>query len=281
MARLTSSACLLLLLLARAATPAAAEALRVCADPANLPQSNAQGEGYENKIAAALAHDLNRTLEYTYFPQRMGFVRNTLRARDEATQQFKCDLIIGVPSGYELTATTRPYLHSTYALVFAPHGPLTGVHSVAELLALPAPVRATLRIGVFARTPAADWVLQHALMDNAVFYAPQSGDPNETPESIVERDLSAGTVDAAVLWGPIAGYLAGRHGGGARPAWMAVPFPAEPGIRFDYEIAMGVRFGEQQWLDTLNVWIAQHQLQIDQILAEFHVPVLGATPAGG
>jgi ABC-type amino acid transport substrate-binding protein len=119
-------------------------------------------------------------------------------------------------------------------------------------------------------------------MDNAVFYAPQSGDPNETPESIVERDLSAGAVDAAALWGPIAGYLASRHGGGgAEPAWMAVPFPAAPGIRFDYEIAMGVRFGEQQWLDTLNAWIAQHQLQIDQILAEFHVPVLGTTPAGG
>ncbi len=86
--------------------------LRVCADPDNLPLSNQRGEGYENKIAEALASDLGRRVEYTFFPQRMGFVRNTLRQRDEATQQFKCDVIIGVPKGYELTATTRPYMHS-------------------------------------------------------------------------------------------------------------------------------------------------------------------------
>jgi hypothetical protein len=92
--------------------------LRVCADPDNLPLSNARGEGYENKIAEQLARDLGRKLEYTYFPQRMGFVRNTLRQKDPQTQQFKCDVIIGVPKGYELTATTRPYMRSTYALVF-------------------------------------------------------------------------------------------------------------------------------------------------------------------
>src|SRR5688572_14670653 len=92
--------------------------LRVCADPDNLPLSNQRGEGYENKIAEELARDLGRRIEYTYFPQRMGFVRNTLRNRDETTKQFKCDVIIGVPKGYELTATTRPYMHSTYALVF-------------------------------------------------------------------------------------------------------------------------------------------------------------------
>ena len=74
-------------------------ALRVCADPNSLPQSNDHGEGYENKIAEALAHDLGKKVEYTYFPQRMGFVRNTLRARDDQTQQFKCDVIIGVPKG--------------------------------------------------------------------------------------------------------------------------------------------------------------------------------------
>ncbi len=82
--------------------------LRVCADPSSLPQSNDRGEGYENKIAEALAHDLGKKVEYTFFPQRMGFVRNTLRARDEQSLKFKCDLIIGVPKGYDLTATTQP-----------------------------------------------------------------------------------------------------------------------------------------------------------------------------
>jgi len=93
--------------------------LHVCADPSSLPQSNDRGEGYENKIAEALAHDLGKKVEYTFFPQRMGFVRMTLRARNETTLKFKCDLIIGVPKGYELTATTQPYMRSTYAMVFA------------------------------------------------------------------------------------------------------------------------------------------------------------------
>src|ERR1700716_2614675 len=93
--------------------------LHVCADPSSLPQSNDRGEGYENKIAEALAHDLGKKVEYTFFPQRMGFVRMTLRARDESTLKFKCDVIIGVPKGYELTATTQPYMRSTYAMVFA------------------------------------------------------------------------------------------------------------------------------------------------------------------
>src|SRR3569833_1499425 len=86
--------------------------LRVCADPVGMPQSNDRGEGYENKIAEALARDLGKKVEYTFFPQRMGFVRMTLRARDEQSQQYKCDLIIGVPTGYDLTATTKPYMRS-------------------------------------------------------------------------------------------------------------------------------------------------------------------------
>jgi len=98
------------------------DALRVCADPSNLPLSNTRGEGYENKIAELLARDLKRHVEFTFFPQRMGFVRNTLRLKDDATQQFKCDVIIGVPKGFELTATTQPYMRSTYALVFRERG---------------------------------------------------------------------------------------------------------------------------------------------------------------
>src|SRR5215470_9196229 len=83
--------------------------LHVCADPSSLPQSNDRGEGYENKLAEALARDLGKKVEYTFFPQRMRFVRMTLRARDETTLKFKCDVIIGVPTGYDLTATTKPY----------------------------------------------------------------------------------------------------------------------------------------------------------------------------
>jgi ABC-type amino acid transport substrate-binding protein len=148
---------------------------------------------------------------------------------------------------------------------------------------LPPAQRGALRIGVFARTPAADWILQNGFVERAVFYAPQSGDPRETAETIVERDLTAGTIDAAILWGPIAGDLAGRHPADAAhgPAWSALAFPAAPGIRFDYEMAMGVRFGEDAWREELDRWIAAHQAEIDAILASYHIPLLTAPSPQG
>jgi quinoprotein dehydrogenase-associated probable ABC transporter substrate-binding protein len=248
--------------------------LRVCADPNNMPLSNEQGEGYENKIAEALAKDLGRTTQYTYFPQRMGFVRNTLRQKDPQTQQFKCDVIIGVPKGYELTATTRPYMRSTYALVYATREDLKDLQTAADLLKLSPKTRQALRIGVFGRSPGADWMLRNDLMEHAVFYTPQSGDPAESPAHIIEQDLAAGRIDAAIVWGPIAGLLVRKHADA--PAWRAVPFMPQPDIKFDYEISMGVRQGEKEWQNTLDQWIGAHQAKVDEILTSYRIPLLDA-----
>jgi quinoprotein dehydrogenase-associated probable ABC transporter substrate-binding protein len=261
-------------LLAAAHAPGADAVLRVCADPGNMPLSNQRGEGYENKIAQALARDLGRSVEFTYFPQRMGFVRNTLRQRDEATQQFKCDVIIGVPKGFELTATTRPYMRSTYALLFEARDEFARLQSPEDLLALPAERLHALRIGVFGRSPGADWLLRNKLLDHAVFYAPQSGDPAENPADVIERDLTADKIDMAILWGPIAGFLEGRHA--QHPGWRALPFKPDSAIKFDYEISMGVRFGEKEWKDTLDQWIDAHQREVQSILASYRVPLLDA-----
>jgi quinoprotein dehydrogenase-associated probable ABC transporter substrate-binding protein len=253
--------------------------LRVCADADGLPQSNSRGEGYENKIAQALARDLGRKVEYTYFPQRMGFVRNTLRARDEQTQQFKCDVIIGVPKGYELTATTQPYMHSIYALVVPARADLKDLKTAEDLMKLPPAKLHALRIGLFAKTPASDWVLQNGLLDRAVLYATQSGDPKETANTIVERDLAAGNIDVAIVWGPIAGFIVNRHTG--PKGWSAVPFKPDPKIRFDYEISMGLRNGEKEWQNTLDNWIAGHRAEIAQILTAYHIPLVeSASPQG-
>jgi len=257
-----------------AATQANDEAgvLRVCADPDNLPLSNERGEGYENRIATELAQDLGRRVEYTFFPQRMGFVRNTLRQRDEATQQYKCDVIVGVPHGYELTATTQPYMRSTYAMVFRAQGDLEKLKSPDDLLKLPPEQRRKLRIGIFARSPAADWLLRNGMLDQAESYAQQSGDPHENPAGIIERDLVAGKIDVAIIWGPMAGFLVDRHS--SQGAWRALPFKSYPGIKFDYDISMGVRFGEKEWKDTLDAWIASHHREINTILASYRIPLI-------
>jgi quinoprotein dehydrogenase-associated probable ABC transporter substrate-binding protein len=266
-------ACLIL----RAGSAPAGQAegiLKVCADPSNLPLSNNKGEGYENKIAEALARDLKLKIEYTFFPQRIGFIRNTLRLKDEESQQYKCDLIIGVPKGYELTATTLPYMHSTYSLIFSSRADLKDLHTAEDLLKLPREKLDALHIGVFTKSPGADWLLKNKLVDNAVSYSHQNGDAEESPARTIERDLSNGKIDAAILWGPIAGMLVAERT--RDPRWRAVPFEPDPTIKFDYEISMGLRNGEKQWKDTLDAWIASHQPQIDSILVSYKVPLVDA-----
>jgi quinoprotein dehydrogenase-associated probable ABC transporter substrate-binding protein len=258
-------------LLAAAGTASGAEALKVCADPANLPLSNDKGEGYENKIADAMARDLGRKVEYVFFPQRMGFVRNTLRMRDEKTNQWKCDVIMGVPTGYDLTATTQPYLHSTYALLLAPRPEFAGLHTADDLLKLPPEQLAKLRVGVFSRSPGNDWLLKNSLVEHAAVYTHQNGDVDESPARTIERDMTGGEINAAILWGPIAAMLAEQH---ANLNWRAVPFLPQPDIRFDYSISMGLRRGEPEWQKTLDGWIAGHGPQIAAILKSYQIPVV-------
>ena len=222
-----------------------------------------------------MARDLKLRVEYTFFPQRIGFVRNTLRSKDEQSQQYKCDLIVGVPKEYELTATTQPYMHSTYALIFSARSDLSGLQTAEDLLKLPRDRLDALHIGVFTKSPGADWLLKNGLVDHAVSYSHQNGDVDESPARTIERDLAAGKIDAAILWGPIAGMLVEKRT--KEPKWRAVPFGPDPKIKFDYEISMGLRNGEKQWKDTLDAWISAHHSQIDSILVSYKVPLVDAT----
>jgi mxaJ protein len=139
---------------------AADRVLRVCADPNNLPFSNRQGGGFENKIAEVLAKDLAARLEYTWWAQRRGFVRNTLRAGE-------CDLLMGVPKGYELALTTMPYYRSGYVFVYRRADAL-------HLVSLDDPVLRQLRVGVqmigadFANTPPAHAISKRGIIGNVV-----------------------------------------------------------------------------------------------------------------
>src|SRR3984885_15956401 len=96
---------------------------RVCADPRNLPFSDEAGGGFENKLDALFAQKLGEPASYTYFPQVIGFVRNTLNA-------LRCDVIMGVAVGDDLVQTTNPYYRTTYALVFRPGSGLDGIESL-------------------------------------------------------------------------------------------------------------------------------------------------------
>ena len=124
-------------------------ALKGCADPNSMPLSNQELEGYENRIAETLAASLNIPAKYTWFPQRRGFVRNTMRAKDPATGEYKCDLIIGVPKSFELAITTEPYYRSTYALVFKKGNGLDDIKSGQDFVNLDTARKVGLRVGIF------------------------------------------------------------------------------------------------------------------------------------
>ncbi|MBK8335596.1 MAG: quinoprotein dehydrogenase-associated putative ABC transporter substrate-binding protein [Sterolibacteriaceae bacterium] len=248
--------------------------LRVCADPNNMPLSNQRQEGYENKIAELFARELGWTLEYTWFPQRMGFIRNTLRAKGPNGDGYKCDLVIGWATGAEMAATTKPYLRSTFAMAYVKGKGLDAITSPDDLLKLPAEQLAKLKLGAFAQSSPIDWLVRNGLTTQLVPYQTMSADPANYPGEIVERDLVDGKIDAAFVWGPIAGYF-GKKVTSAQV--VIVPFKPQPGYQFDYSISMGVRYGEKEWKDQVEKLIDANRGRIQEILASYNVPQLDET----
>ncbi|MCX8003530.1 MAG: quinoprotein dehydrogenase-associated putative ABC transporter substrate-binding protein [Burkholderiaceae bacterium] len=255
---------------AAAQAPPLPDAFRACIDPSNLPFSNTAGEGIENKIAELFGRKLGLKVEYYAFPQRMGFIRNTLRYRLPG-QNFRCDVVLGVPEGYDMVAVTKPYYRSTYALVYRKGGPLDGVRSGADLFALAPEVTRKLRIGVYDKSPGATWLEKHGWDAQAQMYPILSADPEHYPGEIIERDLAQGKLDAAVVWGPVAGFYARRV---KNVELVVVPLKSEPGVRFDYAIAMGVRHGEPAWKATIERLIDENRAELLAILRQYNVPLV-------
>lgn len=245
-------------------------AFRPCIDPDNLPFANLKGEGFENRIAELFGQKLGLPVKNYAFPQRMNFIRNTLRYKLPG-EDFRCDIVMSVPAGYDQVSATTPYYRSTYALVYPKGKGLDKVRTGDDLAALPPDLRNTLRIGMHDKSPASVWLVKHGLEAQARPYLMLSPDPDQYPGQLIEKDLAEGKIDAAVVWGPIAGYYAKR----VRNMDLAViPLKSEPGVKFDYEIAMGVRFGEPEWKASVQKLIVDNQGAITAILREYHVPLV-------
>ena len=247
--------------------------LRVCQDPNNLPFSNTNGEGIENKLAELFAKKLGWKLDYFSFPQRMGFIRNTIKFKLPGTN-YRCDIIMGVPSGFDQVATTKPYYRSTYALVFPKGKGLDNVKSKQDFLQLDPKQLKKLKIGLYDRSPASQWLSRRGLLELAVPYRMMNADPNQYPGEIIEKDLAAGKIDVAIVWGPLGGYFAKKI---KEPELSIVPLTSEPGVNFQYEMAMGVRFGENEWKAQVDKFLDQSKPEINAILREFYVPLLDET----
>jgi quinoprotein dehydrogenase-associated probable ABC transporter substrate-binding protein len=234
-------------------------AFRVCSDPANLPFSNDKGEGFENKIAELLAAKLNVPLKYIWYPNTVGFLRNTLRVR-------RCDVVMGTVTGAELVQTTNPYYRSVYVMVTR-----TADNITADKIEDPA--LKNLKIGLNAGTPPADIAAKNGLAANIRPYDLYVDTRVQSPSKDMINDLVNKQIDVALLWGPIAGYYAAQHGDELK----VTPLLNEPkSTRLEFYITAAVRPGENKWKNDINTLLRENKAEIDKILRDYHIPVLNA-----
>ena len=266
--RLLAPRCLLLALcslLFASGIASADRELRVCADPNNLPFSNERGEGFENRIAELLARDLGAKLTYTWWAQRRGFIRNTLGARI-------CDVVMGVPAGYDPVLTTRPYYRSTYVFV-------TRKQSGLSLSSFDDPRLRRLRIGVHligddgANVPPAHALTRRGIITNVSGYSIYGNYSEPNPPARLIDAVASGAIDVAIAWGPLAGYFSPREPV-ALKLTPVTPAVDPPELRMTFAIAMGVRKNDAELRDELNGWIDRRRSAIDSILDSFGVPRL-------
>ncbi len=232
--------------------------LRVCADPRNLPYSNEAGEGFENKIATLLARKLGKELTYEYYPGATGFVRNTLNAH-------RCDIIMGMPQKDDIAQVTNPYYRTAYAIVTKPGTEMASIDDLAD------PRLQGKRIGIIAGTPPATSLAVNGLLGNVKSYPLVVDTRFDSPASTMIEDLAKDRIDVAILWGPLAGYLAKRSETKLKVTAL-LKEPAEPPMI--YRIAMGVRPSDQNWKRQLNKFISENGAEITQILVSYGVPLL-------
>jgi len=238
---------------------------RVCADPENMPHSNQKQEGFENKIADLVAKELGEPTRYTWWGQRRGFIRNTMNA---TLEEGRCDVVIGVPEGYDLVSPTKPYYRSTYVFVYPKDkGPQIkslddqilkkvkiGVHLLGDDYTNPPPVHELAKRGVVGN-----------LIGFSTFYSA------DNPPSAIIDAVASGKVDVAIVWGPAAGYFVKQQ----RVPLAMVPVPSGPGdLPFEFGISMGVKQGNTALKSQLEKVIETRRAEIVKILNDYNVPLI-------
>jgi mxaJ protein len=239
--------------------------LTACADPNNLPFSNKGGQGFENKLAEMIASDLRAKLNYVWWAQRRGYVRNTLNERS-------CDFWPGVGSNVEMVATSRPYYRSTYEFVSRTSSNLVG-------LTLDDPRLKKLKIGVqmvgndATNTPPAHALAARGIIRNVRGYMLYGDYSKPNPPADIVRAVQRGDVDVALVWGPLAGYFAAQSPVPLRLE-PVTPWMANNQWPMQFDVSVGVQNGNDKLLKEIDGVLRRRSGDIRKLLADYHVPVV-------
>ena len=257
---------------AQAATAQEKGILRVCADPNSMPFSNQAGEGLENRIAEMMAKDFGWKVEFFFFPQRMAFFRNSLKAKAaDGEEGYKCDLATSSAPEAEGAVATKTYYTSTWTMGMPAGKGLDAIRQPDDLLKLPKDQLAKLRFGVFPASPGADWVLRNGFDKQMVPFQQMLGDPNSYPGQMVDVSLVKGDIDVAFIWGPIGSYHARQT---KAVKLRVVPMVPDAETVTDFSIAMAVRYREPEWKAKVEDFLTRRKADIDKVMADYGVPLV-------
>ena len=253
---------------AQAPAPAKSpQALRVCANPDNLPYSNQEQQGFENKIAELIGTELGLPVRYLWHAQRRGYLRRTLNAG-------RCDLVMGAPVGLRSLITTEPYYRSTYVFVTRKDRKL-GISSFDD------PALKPLKIGLHVvgddgeNPPPVYSLARRGLANNVTGYKLWDVDGIKNPQGRIIDAVAKGEIDVAVVWGPFAGYFAKQQ----RIPLKIVPAPTDiAALPLEYSMALGVRTGDDDLKRRLQTVLDKRRDDIRAILTGYGVPLVD-TPA--
>jgi mxaJ protein len=242
------------------------ESFRVCADPNNLPFSNREGEGFENRLAQLVAAELGKKVIYTWWAQRRGFIRNTLKAGD-------CDVVMGVPAELDMVEATRPYYRSAYVFV-SRSDRAYALHSIKDERLRNLSIGVQLVGNDGFNTPPAHALGEQGIVRNVVGYTLYGDYREDSPPKRIVEAVESGVVDVAAVWGPLAGYYAQRS---------RVPLTLTPigdtadfhPLAFEFDIAVGVRKGEHALRGAIEAVLVRRSAEIERLLADYGVPLVG------
>ena len=240
--------------------------LRICADPQNMPFTNQKREGFDNKLADVIASELGDSVTYAWWPSRRGYLRNTLSAGT-------CDVVIGVPIGFDPVATSKPYYRSTYYIV-------TRTDKKLDIKSLDDPRLKKLRVGVnlldgdYTNTPPAHALSAHGITGIGVVGFPGFYDDVHHPGEIIDS-LAKGNIDVALVWGPIAGWFSKQSG--VQMTLTALPDSDSVDLPFAYSVAIGTRRSDRELRSLIDEILVRKKPEIDKILMEYNVPTVGTT----